>query len=91
MAFQIFREKIDGVEYLVGYEGVAFAFTGNAENDLLSITSFHPMRESAVSDFLAKADNDWIMVTKLISECKIVETVYNGQRFYMRNLKYGTG
>jgi len=91
VAFQVFNEKLDQVEYLIGYEGDAFAFTGNVEEDLLSITSVHPMRESAVNDFLVKADKDWTIVTKLISECKIVETVYNGQRFYMRNLKYGTG
>jgi len=86
-AFQIFGEKIDLVEYLIGYEGNAFAFTGNAEKDLLSITSVHPMREDAVSDFLAKADKDWALVNKLISETKIVETAYKGQRFYMRNLQ----
>jgi len=44
------------VEYLIGYEGNAFAFTGNVEEDLLSITSVHPMREDAVKDFLKKAN-----------------------------------
>lgn len=31
-AYQIFREKINCVEYLIGYEGNAFAFTGNGED-----------------------------------------------------------
>ena len=84
-AFQIFGEKIDQVEYLIGYEGNAFAFTGNVEKDLLSITSVHPMREDAVSEFLAKADMDWTIVNKLISKSDIVKTEYNGQQFYMRN------
>jgi wyosine [tRNA(Phe)-imidazoG37] synthetase (radical SAM superfamily) len=84
-AFQIFSEKIDPVEYLIGYEGNAFAFTGNVEKDLLSITSVHPMRESAVSNFLAKAGKDWTIINKLISKEKIVETEYNGQKFYVRN------
>ena len=46
-AFQVFSRKLgDGaVEYLIGYEGNAFAFTGNVEEDLLSVTSVHPMRE----------------------------------------------
>ena len=48
-AYQIFREKINCVEYLIGYEGNAFAFTGNAEDDLLSITAVHPMREVSLS------------------------------------------
>ena len=84
-AFQIFDEKIDRVEYLIGYEGNAFAFTGNVEKDLLSITSVHPMREDAVNNFLDKADKGWPIVNKLISKSKIVETEYNGQKFYMRN------
>ncbi len=57
---QIFHEKLDKVEYLIGYESDAFAFSGNVEEDLLSITSVHPMRESAVSEFLKKADADCV-------------------------------
>ena len=51
-AYHILHERIDQVEYLIGYEGNAFASTGNVEEDLLSITSVHPMREEAVSEFL---------------------------------------
>ncbi|MEA3312102.1 MAG: radical SAM protein, partial [candidate division WOR-3 bacterium] len=47
-AYQIFKERIANVEYLIGYEGNAFAFTGDFEDDILSITSVHPMREDAV-------------------------------------------
>ena len=54
-AYHIFHERIDQVEYLIGYEGNAFSFTGNVKEDLLSITAVHPMREEAVSEFLAKA------------------------------------
>jgi wyosine [tRNA(Phe)-imidazoG37] synthetase (radical SAM superfamily) len=89
MAFQIFCERIDEVEYLIGYEGNAFAFTGNAEKDLLSITSVHPMRRDAVDNFLAKAGKDWAIVYKLISQSQIIETAYNGQKFYIRNLHTG--
>ena len=86
-AFQIFDENIDHVEYLVGYEGNAFAFTGDAEKDLLSITSVHPMRESAVRGLLSRANEDWTLVEKLLLENKLVETTYNNQQFYMRNLR----
>ena len=61
-AFQIFDEKIDHVEYLIGYEGNAFAFTGDVEKDLLSITSVHPMRARAVKELLLKANKDWDIV-----------------------------
>ena len=86
-AFQVFHEKLDQVEYLIGYEGDAFAFTGNVEEDLLSITSVHPMRESAVSDFLKKAAADWSVVNKLIVNSNLVETEFEGQKFYLRNFR----
>jgi len=85
-AFQIYDKKIEYVEYLVGYEGNDFAFTGDAEKDLLSITSVHPMRESAVRDLLYRANENWSIVEKLLGENRLVETQYNNQWFYMRNL-----
>jgi wyosine [tRNA(Phe)-imidazoG37] synthetase (radical SAM superfamily) len=84
LAFQVFHEKLDQVEYLIGYEGNAFAFTGNAENDLLSITSVHPMRRSAVDELLKKAGADFSTVRQLIAQGKLVETDYAGQKFYVR-------
>ncbi len=86
IAYQIFDQKSIDVEYLIGYEGNAFAFTGNVEEDLLSITSVHPMREDGVSEFLAKAKADWAMVEKLIGERKLVAVEYKGKRFYTRKL-----
>ena len=84
LAYQIFHEKLDQVEYLIGYEGNAFAYTGNAENDLLSITAVHPMRRSAVKELLKKADADFSTVSQLIATGKLVETDYAGQKFYLR-------
>ncbi len=87
VAFQVFHERLDQVEYLIGYEGNAFAFTGNVEEDLLSITSVHPMRESAVREILKKAGADWSVAHQLIAQSKLVETEYAGQKFYLRNFK----
>ncbi|WP_297490268.1 radical SAM protein [Thermococcus sp.] len=88
-AFQAFVEKLgEGrVEYLIGYEGNAFAFTGNVEEDLLSVTSVHPMREDAVKELLRKASANWSVVEKLLKEGRLIELEYNGKRFYMRRLK----
>lgn len=85
-AYQIFTEKLDKVEYLLGYEGNAFAFTSNAEDDLLSITSVHPMREDAINEFLLKSNTDSHLIKRLITEGKLVETEYNGKKFYTRRL-----
>ena len=86
MGFQIFKEKTIDVEYLIGYEGNAFAYTGNVEVDLLSITSVHPMREEGVNEFLKKANGDWDIIDKLIAEDKLVETRYKDKKFYIRKL-----
>ena len=66
------------MEYLIGYEGNAFSFTGNVEEDILNITSVHPMRESAVIQLLKKANTDWSKVDKLIAQGNLVETDYEG-------------
>jgi wyosine [tRNA(Phe)-imidazoG37] synthetase (radical SAM superfamily) len=85
-AYQIFRERGIDVEYLIGYEGNAFAFTGNMEEDLLSITSVHPMREDGVQELLSKANADWVIVEKLLQQNKLIEVKYNDKKFYMRKL-----
>jgi len=85
-AYQLFKEKAINVEYLIGYEGNAFAFTGNIEEDLLSITSVHPMREEAVDEFLKKANGNWAIVEDLITENKLIETEYKHNKFYIRKL-----
>jgi len=85
-AYQIFSNVIDRTECLIGYEGDAFASTGNVEEDLLSITAVHPMREEAVRDLLARARVGWSSIDKLIAQGRLIETVYEGKRFYARRL-----
>jgi wyosine [tRNA(Phe)-imidazoG37] synthetase (radical SAM superfamily) len=85
-AYQILSKKVGPVEYLIGYEGNAFAFTGDVEQDLLSITSVHPMREDAVSEFMTRAGTDWTAVRKLVEQGRLIETEYEGHKFYMRKL-----
>jgi wyosine [tRNA(Phe)-imidazoG37] synthetase (radical SAM superfamily) len=87
-AFQILNEKPFQVEYLIGYEGNAFAFTGNVEEDLLSITAVHPMRQDAVREFLMRAGADWQIVHKLIAQSQLTEAAYKGKKFYVRDLQH---
>ena len=85
-AYQIFSKRLTDVEYLIGYEGNAFALTGKVEDDLLSITSVHPMREEAIIEFLKKAGRDWEVIAKLIRDGALIELEYRGKKFYMRKL-----
>jgi wyosine [tRNA(Phe)-imidazoG37] synthetase (radical SAM superfamily) len=84
LAYQAFKEKSVDTEYLIGYEGNAFAFTGNVKDDLLSITAVHPMRDNAVGEFLRKANAGWDAVEDLLNENKLVEVKYEGNLFYVR-------
>ena len=88
VAFQVFSEKlgVDRVECLIGFEGNAFAFTGDVEEDLLSITAVHPMREDAVKVFLGNANVGWQIIERLLVAEKLVELAYEGNRYYMRKL-----
>ncbi len=83
-AFQIFKEQGIEAEYLIGYEGNAFAFTGNIEEDLLGILSVHPIREDGVRELLSKANANWSIIEKLLVQKKVIQTEYNGKKFYVR-------
>ncbi len=86
-AYQIFSEKLSNVEYLIGYEGNVFSDTGNVEEDILSITAVHPMRQDAVQAFLDKTGGEWQIIEKLVQENKLKEVIYKDQKFYMRQFK----
>jgi len=75
------------VEYLIGYEGTAFSFTGDVEKDMLSITSVHPMREDAVEAYLARAGVGWAVVRRLVAQGKLVAVKHSGHTFYLRKLR----
>lgn len=83
-AYQIFSEKLDHVEYLIGYEGDAFASTGNIAEDLLSITAVHPMREKAVQALLRRAGADNSVVDNLVERNLLLQADYDGKKFYLR-------
>ena len=82
--YQILATKAPRVEYLIGYEGDAFAFSGDVKQDLLSITAVHPMRESGIARLLERALADWSVVDELVSAGKLKQITYLGERFYVR-------
>ena len=75
------------MEYLIGYEGNAFSSTGNFVQDILTITSVHPIREEGINELLKKTNESWDLIKTLLKEEKIIETEYNNKKFYLRNLK----
>jgi wyosine [tRNA(Phe)-imidazoG37] synthetase (radical SAM superfamily) len=87
MAYEIFRSKLNNVELLTGYEGNAFASTGNFKDDILSIAAVHPLREDAVNELMNKSNGTETQLEELISSGLIERAVYNGRIFYLRKFK----
>jgi wyosine [tRNA(Phe)-imidazoG37] synthetase (radical SAM superfamily) len=83
-AYEALAEALPNVELLIGYEGDAFAASGDARADLLSITAVHPLRESAVRELLARSGGEWEVVERLLREGLLRAVDYAGSRFYLR-------
>jgi wyosine [tRNA(Phe)-imidazoG37] synthetase (radical SAM superfamily) len=83
-AYEVFRALHGSVELLIGYEGDAFALTGDPREDLLGITAVHPMREPAVQRLIERAGAGWDLVTELVREGSLVEIGYSGHRCFLR-------
>ncbi|MFO8236085.1 MAG: radical SAM protein [Bacteroidales bacterium] len=83
-AYQIFAEKIEQVELLLGHEGNAFAHSGDTKKDILSITAVHPMRDDSIQEFLDKDYQDWSVIKQLIKDGELLETEFGGHKFYLR-------
>jgi len=85
-AYSLFQHHHIPTEYLIGFEGDDFAYTGNIEQDILSITSVHPMRKQSIEQLLKKAGKDFTIIKKLIQQDQLVEYTVNDTVFYMRKL-----
>ncbi len=86
-AYQIFTSKGINAELNTGYEGNEFSSTGNLGENILNITAVHPMREDAVDDLINKDNGHWRDVEYLVTSGKLIKSEFNGNVFYLRNLK----
>jgi wyosine [tRNA(Phe)-imidazoG37] synthetase (radical SAM superfamily) len=83
-AYHIFKEYIENVELLTGYEGNAFASAGNFRDDVLSITAVHPMREDAVLELLDKTDGNKNLLDALLQQNLVEQVQFGGHSYYLR-------
>jgi wyosine [tRNA(Phe)-imidazoG37] synthetase (radical SAM superfamily) len=83
-AYEVFRAWHPRVEMLLGYEGDAFASTGDPVADLLSITAVHPMREAAVHRLLARGGVPSRVAAELVAAGRLVAVPYGPHRYYLR-------
>jgi wyosine [tRNA(Phe)-imidazoG37] synthetase (radical SAM superfamily) len=84
LAYEIFSRHEVPAELLTGYEGNAFASSGNFEEDILSITAVHPMRKDAVLQLLAKSNTPVDSLNQLVNNNLIKIVSFNNQEYYLR-------
>ncbi len=87
-AYNIFTKKLSEgcVELLLGFEGYEFDVSGDIVRQILSITSVHPLRKDVLEHLLRQKGLSWNIVENMLSEGKIVEVEYGGEKFYLRKL-----
>lgn len=88
LAYEIFTCRCLSAELLTGYEGNAFASSGNFTEDILSITAVHPMRKDAVLELMAKSNASSEVLNKLIDSKLIRKISFNNQDFFVRCFGY---
>ena len=88
-AYQVLHGSGVEVELLAEYEGTAFSSLGDVAEDLLAITSVHPMREDAVRAVLTRAGGEWSIIRALMAAGYLVETEYKGEKFYLKKFCAG--
>lgn len=74
------------VECITGDEGDSFYFTDKITDDLLSITSVHPIREDVIEKVLEDRELDKSVIDNLIEKELIKTYVYEDKKFYRRNI-----
>ena len=76
------------VECITGDEKEeGFFFTEAVADDLLSIASVHPVRDDIIDELLEKRKADKAILTELVVQGQLIEFIYEGKKFYKRNLQ----
>lgn len=85
-AGSIFRKYLDRVEVLSQFGGTEFFVTGDPAEDILAISSVHPLREDSMKEILKRSGKDWDTVSMLLEKGELEEVEYNGFWYYVRKL-----
>jgi wyosine [tRNA(Phe)-imidazoG37] synthetase (radical SAM superfamily) len=87
MAYNLFKERNLNVELLSGYSEEEFSSTKNVSEEILSITSVHPMREKDVKNILEKANGTWKIVENLLAKGDLKMVNFGENKFFLRSFK----
>lgn len=86
-ARDILLSALDDVELLTGYEGDDFSGPDDTVVELLGILAVHPMRESAVLDFLRDRMDPRETLDRLVRSGRVLREVYRGEVYYRRRFR----
>lgn len=76
------------VECITGDEKEdGFFFTEAIVDDLLSITSVHPVREDIIEELLRKRKAEKTIVTTLVEQGRLQGFIYEGKKFYRKSFQ----
>ncbi|MBN1633351.1 MAG: radical SAM protein [Ignavibacteria bacterium] len=81
------QNELKKVELLMYPEPDDFSTAGNLENEILKITSVHPMREDSLKKLILKNEKKWNLIQKLIDKGNLKEVIYDNQKYFTRIFK----
>lgn len=87
MAYNLFSERDLKVELLSGYPAEEFPATKNVSEEILNITSVHPMREKDVKNILDKSGKTWKIVEDLLTKGELKMVNFGENKFFLRSFK----
>ena len=82
--FQGFARRLPRVELLTGSAGGRFGATGDAVQDLLAVTSVHPLRRDAALDLLDRDGADPSVLDGMLEDGSIRALEYQGHTYFLR-------
>ena len=87
MAYNLLTERNLKVELLSGYSAEEFPATKNVSEEILNITSVHPMREKDVKNILDKSGKTWKIVEDLLVKGELKMVNFGENKFFLRSFK----
>ena len=86
-AYNLFTRRKLNVELLSGYSPIEFPATKNVREEILNITSVHPMREEDVKNILDKANKTWNTIEDLLAKGELKMVKLGKTKFFLRSFK----
>jgi len=86
-AYNLFTQRKINAELLSGYPPIEFPATKNVREEILDITSVHPLREVDVKNILEKAGKSWDIIENLLAKGELKMVKLENTKFFLRSLK----